>query len=273
MRAGPGAQGVIGYRFVMPTLARIAITPVKSMSLAHPERVALGPDGLPSDRRFFLVDAAGRLFTGDTHGPLVRIRPSYDPIGERLELRFPDGAVVGGDAGITGDPIECDFYGRAVPAHVVEGPWSDALSRFTGASVRLARCDRRGDGADVHHVTVVSLASVQELARRGERTGELDSRRFRMNLELQGCAPHEEDTWEGALVRVGEAVLRFHGRVPRCVVTTQDPATGLKDFETLKVIAGYRGRDGSGPRLPFGMYAEVERPATIAVGDEVEPLG
>ena len=61
-----------------------------------------------------------------------------------------------------------------------------------------------------------------------------------MTFELEGCAPHEEDTWAGRRVRVGTALLRIYGQVPRCVVTTQSPETGLKDFETLKTIASYR---------------------------------
>jgi uncharacterized protein YcbX len=256
----------------MPSLARIAVTPVKSLALSHPEQASLRHEGLDSDRLFFLVDTADRVFSGSSHGPLVRVRPRYDPLADRLEMAFPDGTVVGGDAGLRGDPLECDFYGRRVAAHLIEGPWSDALSRFAGTTVRLARCDRAGDGTDVHHVTVVSRASVEELARHAGHAGTLDPRRFRMNLELDGCAPHEEDSWSGRQVRVGEAVLRLLGEVPRCVVTTQDPATGLKDFDTLKVIARYRAPDGSRPRIPFGMYAEVEQPGAITVGDEVEPL-
>jgi uncharacterized protein YcbX len=270
---GPAAQGAIRYRSCVPFLARIAVTPVKSLALSHPEQASLLHEGLASDRLFFLVDAAGRVFSGSDHGPLVRVRPRYDPLADRLELAFPDGTVVGGDGGLKGDTLECDFYGRGVPAHLVEGPWSDALSRFAGTTVRLARCDRPGDGTDIHHVTVVSRASVEELARQGGHAGTLDPRRFRMNLELDGCAPHEEDSWSGRQVRVGAAVLRLLGEVPRCIVTTQDPTTGLKDFDTLKVIARYRAPDGSRPRIPFGVYAEVEQPGTIAVEDEVELLG
>jgi uncharacterized protein YcbX len=57
------------------------------------------------------------------------------------------------------------------------------------------------------------------------------------------------------------------------VVTTQDPATGLKDFDTLKHIAAYRPKMRQPRGIPFGMYAEVEQPGRIAVGDPVEPLG
>jgi len=126
----------------------------------------------------------------------------------------------------------------------------------------------------VHHLTLVSAESVAELGRRAGREGDPDARRFRMLLEIEGCAaPHEEDTWDGLLVRVGAAVVRMSGRVPRCVVTTQDPRTGLRDLDTLRTINRYRGvMEEDGDRgLPFGMYAEVESPGVARVGDEVSP--
>ena len=100
---------------------------------------------------------------------------------------------------------------------------------FVGSPVRLARCDVPGDGSDVYHVTMVSRASVEELARNGGRTeeGTLDPGRFRMTFELDGCDPHEEDSWAGRRVRFGGATLRVYGQVPRCAVTTQDPSTDV----------------------------------------------
>jgi uncharacterized protein YcbX len=57
----------------------------------------------------------------------------------------------------------------------------------------------------------------------------------------------------------------------RCVITTQDPDTGERDFPTLHVIKQYRGlRDGR--KLDFGVYADVIRPGRIAVGDPVSPV-
>ena len=94
-----------------------------------------------------------------------------------------------------------------------------------------------------------------------------------MTFELEGCAAHEEDTWAGRRVRAGTALLRIYGQVPRCVVTTQSPETGLKDFETLKTIASYRQRMIDQTGLPFGMYAEVEHSGRVRVGDRIEVLG
>ena len=54
-----------------------------------------------------------------------------------------------------------------------------------------------------------------------------------MLVGLAGCRPHEEDEWNGRLLRVGEAVVRVGGPVPRCATTTRDPETGERDFDTL----------------------------------------
>ena len=87
-------------------------------------------------------------------------------------------------------------------------------------------------------------------------------------MELAGAdRPHQEDEWLGREVRIGGAVVRVTKRDPRCVITTQDPDTGKRDFPTLHVIKAYRGvRDG---HLDFGIYANVVAPGRVAIGDEV----
>jgi hypothetical protein len=67
-------------------------------------------------------------------------------------------------------------------------------------------------------------------------------------------------------VRIGESVLRVADQVPRCVVTTLDPATGIRDFPTLHVIKAYRGVTRKG-NVHFGVYADVLEPGTVRVGD------
>jgi uncharacterized protein YcbX len=132
------------------------------------------------------------------------------------------------------------------------------------------RCERAGDGTDVFPLTVISDASVRDLARRGQHEGPLDSRRFRINLEIAGCEPYDEDSWEGRIVQIGSASLRIHGAIPRCVVTTRSPETGEKDWDTLTQIAKYRPRIPGDGGLPFGVYADVVDPGTAVVGDPVE---
>ena len=53
-------------------VARINVTPVKSLRLHHPDEVELGLDGAREDRRFLLVDDGRRLYNGKRDTSLVR---------------------------------------------------------------------------------------------------------------------------------------------------------------------------------------------------------
>jgi uncharacterized protein len=256
----------------MPTVARFNVTPVKSTALHHPERIHLDPEGPAGDRRFFFVDGSGKRFSGATKAPILPIHAEYDEERDELELRLPNGIVVSGAARANGEDLQVNFYGRPVAAHTVEGDFEEALTGYVGHEVRLARPDRPGDALDVEPVTLVSLESVAELAERGGHDGRLDPGRFRMTIEIVGVsAPHEEDRWAGRRVRVGDAVIRVGEPVPRCVVTTLDPKTGLRDFPTLHVIRDYRGTNAE-KQLEFGVYAAVVEPGDVRVGDPVVPL-
>lgn len=252
----------------MPAVARINVTPVKSTALHHPDEVHLETTGPVGDRRIFFVDGSGDWYGGGANLPLMLIHSALAPDGDRLELRMPDGAVIEGPATAHGDPISVTYDGRAVAAHLLDGDWDRELTEHLGRPMRLARLDEPGTLVD-DPVSIVSLASVAELGTRGGRDG-LDATRFRMTLELDGCEPHEEDTWTGRRVGIGQAELAVGGPIPRCVITTIDADTGLQDFPTLKVIASYReltpDRD-----VPFGVYGRVTRPGTVRVGDEVQP--
>jgi uncharacterized protein YcbX len=256
------------YAGDVPSVSRLSVAPVKGLALLHPDEVELTERGVTLNRRFYLADPAGSLVSGIDHGPLALIQPSYDPNREWLRLTFPDGTVVEGSAAGDGDEVESDFYGRGVRGRVVEGPFGSALSRYAGRPLRLVRPERPGDACDVHVVTLLSDASVEELGRQADVEEPVDERRFRMLIGLGGCQPHEEDGWQGSLFSIGEAFVRIGGPVPRCVTTTRDPETGLRDLDTLKVIKAYRGlRDGK--HLDFGVYGEVERPGRVRVGDPV----
>jgi MOSC domain-containing protein len=196
----------------------------------------------------------------------VRIVPKWD--GRHLALSFPDGTRVAGEVEL-GEELVTDFYGEDRNGHVVVGPWAAAISEFVGREVRLVRADEPGGGVDrgPGPVTMLSDASLDALA------PGLDGRRFRMLVGVAGCAPYEEDSWLGGLVRVGDAVVRLHEQVARCAITTQNPETGIVDFDTLRAIKERRGlRTGSTKHLDLGVFGEVETPGRVRVGDPVEPL-
>ena len=203
----------------------------------------------------------------------MRVVSEADRDGRVLALRFPDGTVVAGEVE-PGEPVETGFFGRPVQGHLVDGPWSQALSDFAGARLRLIRADEPGAGSDRGARGTVSLVSAASLERLAAEAGvdAVDGRRFRMLFTIDGVAAHEEDGWVGRDVAVGDAVLRPNGLVGRCAVTTQDPDTGVPTLDTLHLLRAYRGDVPTDEPLPFGVWGEVVRPGRVAVGDSVAPI-
>ena len=253
-------------------VVRISIAPVKSLGLVHPDEVDLDRHGVRGNRRFWLLDETGRLFNGKLGGPLVQIRPDWDEATRSLALTFPDGSRVEGTVEL-GDPVDAAMWEARPPSRRVLGPWEDAISGFVGRRLTLLwaephAVDRGYRGGTI---SLVSRASLARLGAEAGASGPVDGRRFRMLFEIDGVAPHAEDEWLGTHVRVGDATIVLNGDVGRCVVTTQDPDTGISNFDTLGVLARYR-RDGRSERLVFGVYGSVAVPGRVRVGDVVAPL-
>jgi uncharacterized protein YcbX len=227
----------------------------------------LTTEGVVENRRFYLAQADGtRLRSSRTAWP-CRVRGEYDAGAERLRVRFPGGAEVEGSTVELGQTIVSRFSdGRRIEAQVVDGPWTEPLSELAGKPVVIARPPRPGMCFEAP-VTLMSKASLDRLA---EQAGDaVDGRRFRMLFTLAGCGEHAEDTWRGRLLRIADVLLRVGGPVDRCAVTTRDPDTGERDLDTLRLLKDYRGlRDGK--HVDFGVYATVERPGHVRVGDAVE---
>lgn len=257
-------------------VGELALAVVKGTRLTHPEAVAIGPTGLRDDRRFHVVSAHA-MQHGAARAALTRIGADWDPATRRLALRLPDGAVADGvvELGepVTGHPAW--DRRRAVPGRAVRGPWSAALSRALGQEVRLVEASGPRRALDIGPVTLVGRASAAQLGA-AMGVGDLGTRRFRMNLTVDGIDPYEEDRWLGRTVAVGGCRLRVTGAVPRCVVVTRDPKRGRRDHDVLRALTATRpplpGPDGAPVRAPFGVYAEVVEPGVVAVGDPVALL-
>jgi uncharacterized protein len=253
------------------SVAWLSIAPVKGLRLRSVDEVHLERYGVAEDRRFYLIDTLGDKVGALELGRLLAIEAGCTPNGERLTLRLPSGEVVDGEIELA-EAVTTNFYGRPVEGHVVAGPWSEAISSVAGRPLRLVRTDEPGVGVDRDDgvVSLVSEASVDELARRSGNGG-VDARRFRMTLGVGGCRPHEEDEWIGREVAVGEAVVRPIDTIARCAITTKDPDTGERDFDTLGAIRGYRGQNPETMGIDFGVFGEVVRPGRVRVGDPVDP--
>ena len=253
----------------MPRVARFSIAPVRSLGLQHPAAIDLTELGVVEDRRFFLTNDDNRLVDQLIVFKLVQVASQTDPEATTLWMRFPDGTVVDGEVELA-EAVETPIHGRTGIGHRVVGPWAEALTEFVGMPMRVIRCDRPGGTRRGNPASIISDASVRELAAHAGRDW-VDPRRFRMLIDLEDAAAREEDGWIGHRIRIGDAVLRVTKPDARCAMTTHDPDTGEPDLDTLRTIISYRGlREGKNADL--GVLADVEQPGRVRLGDEVTLL-
>ena len=95
-----------------------------------------------------------------------------------------------------------------------------------------------------------------------------DARRFRPNLLIAdsgSTSPFPEQDWRERRLRIGEATLQVTVECPRCVMTTHGFADLEKDPQVMRSLV----REAGGS---LGVYATVETPGAIELGDRVELL-
>jgi MOSC domain-containing protein len=245
-------------------VAGLALAPVKGLRLVSVQSVDVRASGPAGDRAFVLREPDGRIALTMRNARLVQVVPAWDAEAAELALTFPDGTRVAGPVE-HGEAVTTAFYdGRPVAGHVVEGPFGAALSEHAGHPVQLVACADGETGGDDSAVTLMSRASLAAL---GEALGtaDLDGRRFRMTIEIDGVEAWEEHGWTGREVRVGDAVLRVAAPTERCAVTTRHPDDGHRDAPVLKALANLRGKDD----VTFGVWCDVVAPGRVRVGDPV----
>ena len=256
---------------VVATVCGLATTPVKGLRLQSRSAVTLDRFGVAENRRFYLIDERGRMVNGKQIGVLSAVVAAYDSDSGDLAMTFPDGQVVRGTVTLT-ETVQTRFFSRELPAQLVAGPWSDALSAHTGRELRLVAAPAQGTGVDRGRAGAVSLISRASIARLEDLAdADVDPRRFRMLIEVDGIHAHAEDAWVGSTIRIGAAVVALHGHVGRCLVTGQNPDTGISDLATLDLLRSYRQGLATTEPLAFGIYGEVIEPGRVQVGDRVEP--
>ncbi len=250
-------------------LKAINIAPVKSLGLSHPTTVHVVDKGIVEDRRFHVIDDRDRLMTQRQIARMVQIQADYRLAPENLSLIFPDGTSIQGPPQ-TEESVSTFIFGRMVKGNVVAGDFNQALSTFCGANLRLVKSETPGQAQDAYPISILSQGSLDQLANQAGLATPLDSRRFRPNFLIHNSTPHEEDTWVGGEVAVGDEVqISVVSRDPRCAITTHDPNTGQRDMNTLRIILGYR----PDPQAAyFGVYGNVSSPGSVSLGDAVAPL-
>ncbi|MGB5406482.1 MAG: MOSC domain-containing protein [Thiogranum sp.] len=260
----------------------INIYPIKSTRRVAVHESEVLPRGLPWDRRWMLVDEEGRFITARQHPTLAMVQTEFkDDVVQvsvagrtmlQLPLQAPDGQITS----VTVWRDACDA--------VLAGAEADAwFSDYLGVSCRLVQMPdsivravnpdygQAGDEvsfADGFPLLLISEASLNDL--NGRLQTPVSMRRFRPNLVVDGERSYQEDQWRR--IRVGDVEFEGVKNCSRCVFTTIDPDTGVKDphKEPLRTLGTYRRQPQGG--VYFGQNLIPRSGGAIRVGDKVEIL-
>lgn len=251
------------------------IYPVKSLAGIETQSFDTDDFGPVNDRRWMIVDEDRRFVTQREHPELARVTTHLDE--GRVIIDIPGEGQF--SLAATHSEARVLVWRDWVKALTGEADANDALSRFCGKPLSLVfmpdsafrrvdagRVDayRRVGFADGFPFLITSSASLSELNTRLDTPVEM--RRFRPNIVIEGAPPWDEDHWRE--VSIGASRFTIVKPCSRCVVTTVDPATGVKDpaLQPLRTLSGYR-RTLEG--VIFGQNAIHESPGRIQVGDPV----
>lgn len=244
----------------MAELAAIFLHPVKALdAVAVSEAQVLASGALAHDRRWALVDGAGRFVNGKNRAAVHEVRASFDVSRWEIDL---DGRV----------------FSLLEQAHELGAYFSDRL----GEPVRLQENGDVGfpDDLDSPGPTCVSQASLDEVAEWFGFSLSETRARFRTNLEVGGVDAFWEDRLYGAVFHAGDVQLQAVNPCQRCVVPSRHPMTGVVTSGFQKLFA--RRRQASFPpgvsSDRFNHYyrfavntkiAPTEAGKILRVGDEV----
>lgn len=273
----------------MPRVAGLFIYPVKALRGCSVPAAHLDALGFVGDRRFLVVDDAGKFLTQRTH-PRMALVETHLSAGQLTLAAAPAGSVA--------VPIAADPHAplRTVSVWNSEGLLAEDcgttasawLSDFLGQRSHLVRIGSKfhrpvlkstaqsGDVvsfADAYPFLILSHASLDHLNDRIlENHGEpVPMDRFRPNIVLEGCDAFAEDQWPR--LRIGPAVFRAGGPCARCPVTTTDQQTGERGKEPLKTLATFRRDEHKRTEVNFGQNLIHEtKTGVIRLGEEVVPL-
>ncbi|WP_299548627.1 MOSC N-terminal beta barrel domain-containing protein [uncultured Tateyamaria sp.] len=239
------------------TLAHIWRHPIKGIGCEACAQVDLTPEGaVVGDRAWALLNAEAE----DTD--------NWQPRRNFLQVASgPALAAVGAVGTKTGvllthptrDPL--DFDPSTNPSAV--GAWiGDLWPGDRPGPARLVEAPAQGmTDVPFASVSIGNLASLRALSQKAGM--QVDMRRFRINLWLDGLAPWEEIDLLASDITLGSATLSPVEPIERCRAPDANPQTGTRDISMLRVL-----EDGWDTRN-FGIYFKVKSGGTVATGDSL----
>lgn len=261
----------------MIRISGLFIYPIKSCRGISRDDAEVVATGFADDRLWLVVDRHGVFMTQRDWPALARVSVAVEDGGLRvqtdgmapLDIETPHSKASLHPATIWRDDVRVATAGSAAA-----GWFTDLLGtpcrlvRMPDSSVRQVDLGYAAEGdrvgfADGFPFLLISQSSLDELNHRLDKPVPMD--RFRPNIVVDGCPAHAEDQW--LQVTMGEVGFRVVKPCARCVITTTDQTTGVRNHEPLRTLATYRR---VGQNVLFGQNLIHDGTGTLRVGDRVD---
>ncbi len=232
-------------------LSQISVYPLKSSAGIQLSNSWIDGLGLSFDRRFVLTDDKGQFITARTEPRICLIQANITATG--LVLTAPDMPKL-----VINTHQLRDIYQTVIvwndninaqQGNSEHHQWfSRYLNRpcqllhFGELSIRnVPKTSTRTNQlafADGYPLLLISQASLDDLNKRCPTT--ITMNQFRPNLVIDNCEAFAEDTWQQ--IRIGEVEFELRKPCTRCIFTTINPDTAIKDShqEPITSLKAYR---------------------------------
>ncbi|XP_050354210.1 mitochondrial amidoxime reducing component 2-like [Nymphalis io] len=286
------------------TLKDLYVYPIKSCGpiiLNTAECTILGlKDGWLRDRVLMVVDDKNNFITARAYPELLLVHPkvrnsiltlncngmeSIDiNLAEVIALQTPKPATVWG---VTVPVYDCgreasEWFSRMLNktassfrlvyyASQNSRQWSKSVNKY----FKFTK-DDTGALPDEVPFHLINQASVDDLNTRLDGC-QMSPRNFRPNFVLTGAKPYEEDDWK--FIKIGDNVFEVIKPCTRCILTTIDPETGVRNAKTepLDTLKRYRQIEdpkvrkitGSTPRMGLQIALRSGPGGVISLNDTI----
>jgi uncharacterized protein len=262
----------------MFTVAALYIYPVKSLGGFSVTTAEVTAKGFKHDRRWMLVDAAGKFFTQREFPSMALLQTAISDEGLYIyHKNIPDKNItipfLSAPAGIKEVKVWDDICDAWSYDATINSWFSELLetacelvympdSTKRMVDMEFAKNNETTSFSDGYPFLIIGQSSLDEL--NNKLAAPLAINRFRPNIVFTAGEPHIEDSWKHFSING----IDFFGvkTCGRCVVTTIDQQTAVAGKEPLKTLASYRTVDN---KIKFGMNLLHKGEGTISVGQEI----
>lgn len=258
-------------------LSEIWIYPIKSFAGIRVKQASVKQKGLEHDRRWMLIDEAGRFITQREHPQMALFDLSINnqqlTVTNRKNSQYLT-IPVSVPTGQNHQSVVWDDVITTVEPDPACSNWFSAQLGFNCRLVFFPEPNVRNVDpkyvtnqeqvslADGYPFLIIGQSSLNDLNSRLDEPVEM--KRFRPNFVFTGGQPFEEDSWKDFNIGFG----KFKGvkKCARCVLTTVDPQTGERGREPLLTLSKYRKVEN---KIFFGQNVIALGENLIYEGDEI----